>query len=141
MSPGGSEDRAIADLKVEHNGETYFWKRYVPATVTDLTQWLVDLEGSIAAEIDYKLAQWEALEPKVREIEDPITGEITQYHIDKAEIVSPDYPDYYALRRDKYPPVGEQLGATFKGVGSSEFIAMQEAVAAVKELYPKPAYL
>jgi hypothetical protein len=36
MSPGGDETRALALLKVEHNGLTYDWQAFVPPN-TDLT--------------------------------------------------------------------------------------------------------
>lgn len=139
LTVGGNEDRALADLKVEHNGLTYLWKRYVPAGVNDLTQWLVDIDTSVRAEIDLREAEWSALEPKTRTIEDTV-GESRTVDIPKEEIVCPTIPDYYALRRNAYPPIGEQLGATFKGVESPEFIEMQVRIEAVKALYPKPAY-
>ena len=139
LTVGGNEDRALADLKVEHNGLTYLWKRYVPAGVNDLTQWLLDIDASVRAEIDLRESEWVALEPKTRTIEDTF-GESSTVDIPKEEIVSPTIPDYYALRRNAYPPIGEQLGATFKGVESPEFIEMQARIEAVKALYPKPAY-
>ena len=139
LTVGGNEDRALADLKVEHNGLTYLWKRYVPAGVNDLTQWLLDIDASVRAEIDLRESEWVALEPKTRTIEDTF-GESSTVDIPKEEIVSPTIPDYYALRRNAYPPIGEQLGATFKGVESPEFIEMQARIESVKALYPKPAY-
>lgn len=140
LTVGGNEDRALADLKVEHNGLTYLWKRYVPAGVNDLTQWLLDVEPSVIAEINLREAEWAALEPKTRTIEDPFVGSVTT-DIPKEEVVSPAVPDYYALRRNAYPPIGEQLGATFKGIDSPEFLEMQAKIEAVKALYPKPAFL
>ena len=140
LTVGGNEDRALADLKVEHNGLTYLWKRYVPAGVNDLTQWLQDVDVSVRAEIDLKEAEWTALDPKTRTIENPF-GESTTIDIPKEEIVCPAVPDYYALRRNAYPPIGEQLGATFKGVDSPEFLAMQAKIEAVKGLYPKTSFL
>ena len=56
------EDRAIAILKVEHNGQTYDWQRYVPAGV-DLSDFISGLGPSVGAEIDAKEAEWAALTP------------------------------------------------------------------------------
>ena len=140
LTVGGNEDRALADLKVEYNGTIYLWKRYVPVGVNDFTQRLLDIEASVEAEISAKESQWLALEPKTRAIEDPFTGGSIVVDIPKEEIVRPDVPDYYALRRNAYPSIGEQLGATFKGETSPEYLAVQAKIEAVKVLYPKPIY-
>jgi hypothetical protein len=132
------EDRAIAILKVEHNGQTYDWQRYVPAGV-DLSQFVSGLNASVGAEIDAKEAEWAALTPKTRESLDPMTGETITVDIDKSEVVRPDVPDYYAKRRAEYPALGDQLDAQWKGGDAAT--AMQARIQAVKANNPKPAWL
>ena len=134
MSPGGDETRALALLKVEHNGLTYDWQAFVPPN-TDLTTFITQSESAIKAQIDAKEAAWAALTPKTREVTDPITGETTTVPIEKSEIVRPDIPDYYAKRRAEYPSLGDQLDALWKG-GDAQ-TAMQAQIAAVKAKYPK----
>jgi hypothetical protein len=134
MSPGGDETRALALLKVEHNGLTYDWQAFVPPN-TDLTTFIAQSESAIKAQIDAKEAAWAALTPKTREVIDPITGETKTVPIEKSEIVRPDIPDYYAKRRAEYPSLGDQLDAMWKG-GDAQ-TAMQAQIAAVKAKYPK----
>jgi len=134
MSPGGDETRALALLKVEHNGLTYDWQAGVPPN-TGLTTFMAQSETAIKAQIDAKEAAWAALTPKTREVTDPITGETTTVPIEKSEIVRPDIPDYYAKRRAEYPSLGDQLDALWKG-GEAQ-ANMQAQIAAVKAKYPK----
>jgi hypothetical protein len=134
MSPGGDETRALALLKVEHNGLTYDWQAFVPPN-TDLTTFIAQSESAIKAQIDAKEAAWTALTPKTREVTDPITGETTTVPIEKSEIVRPDIPDYYAKRRAEYPSLGDQLDALWKG-GEAQ-ADMFDRIAAVKAKYPK----
>jgi len=132
------EDRAVAILKVEHNGQTYDWQRYVPAG-SDLSTFIAGLASSVGAEIDAKEAEWAALTPKTREVTDPMTGETTAVDIDKSEVVRPDVPDYYAKRRAEYPALGDQLDAQWKGGDAAT--AMQARIQAVKANNPKPSWL
>ena len=132
------EDRAIAILKVEHNGQTYDWQRYVPAGA-DLSEFISGLGPSVGAEIDAREAEWAALTPKTREVQDPFTGETTTVDIDKSEVVRPDIPDYYARRRADYPALGDQLDAQWKGGDAAA--DMQARIQAVKSKHPKPAWL
>lgn len=134
MSPGGDETRALALLKVDHNGLMYDWQAFVPPN-TDLTTFIAQSETAIKAQIDAKEAAWAALTPKTREVTDPITGETTTVPIEKSEIVRPDIPDYYAKRRAEYPSLGDQLDALWKG-GDAQ-TNMQAQIAAVKAKYPK----
>ena len=126
------EDRAIAILKVEHNGQTYDWMTFVPPD-TDLATYIAASEARIKAEIDAKEALW-AASPKMREVEG-INGTET-VAIDKSEIVRADNPDYYASRRAEYPALADQLDAMWKGADA--MTAMAAKVAAVKAKYPKP---
>ena len=128
------EDRAIAMLKVEHNGQTYDWSLYIPPNV-DLSDYITSKESDIYADIDAKESQWEALTPKTRESVDPFTGETQISDIDKSEIVRPDFPDYYAKRRAEYPPLAEQLDAMWKGGNAST--NMQATINEIKTRYPK----
>ena len=127
------EDRAIAILKVEHNGQTYDWMTFVPPD-TDLATYIATSEARIKAEIDAKEALWAALTPKTREV-DGINGTET-VAIDKSEIVRADNPDYYASRRAEYPALADQLDAMWKGADA--MTAMAAKIAAVKAKYPKP---
>jgi len=126
------EDRAIAILKVEHNGQTYDWMTFVPPDA-DLATYIAASEARIKAEIDAKEALW-AASPKMREV-DGINGTET-VAIDKSEIVCADNPDYYAKRRAEYPALGDQLDAMWKGADA--MTAMAAKIAAVKAKYPKP---
>ena len=126
------EDRAIAILKVEHNGQTYDWMTFVPPD-TDLATYIAASEARIKAEIDAKEALW-AASPKMREV-DGING-IETVAIDKSEIVRADNPDYYAKRRAEYPALADQLDAMWKGADA--MTAMAAKIAAVKAKYPKP---
>ena len=126
------EDRAIAILKVEHNGQNYDWMTFVPPD-TDLATYIAASEARIKAEIDAKEALW-AASPKMREVEG-INGTET-VAIDKSEIVRADNPDYYASRRAEYPALADQLDAMWKGADA--MTAMAAKIAAVKAKYPKP---
>lgn len=135
LTLGGDEDRALASVKVEHNGQTYDWQVYVPPNA-NLSEFIAASEAAVIKQIDAKEAEWAALDPKTRTIEDPITGETTTVPIDKSEIVRPDVPDYYAKRRAEYPKLGDQLDAMWKG--SDDAWAMLAKIQAVKDKYPKP---
>jgi hypothetical protein len=128
------EERALAYIKVEHNGQTYDWQMFVPAN-TALDAYMAASSARIGAEIHAKEAEWVAA-PKTREIEDPMTGEKTTMPIDKSEIVRPEIPDYYAKRRAEYPSLAEQMGAMWKGGDAATEMAAK--VQAVKDKYPKP---
>ena len=134
-SGGLGEDRSIAILKVEHNNQTYDWKVYIPMNA-DLSVYLSSKESDIYADIDAKEALWEALDPKTRTTPDPMTGEPVEYPIDKSEVVAPDFPDYYAKRREEYPSLADQLDAYWKGGTNTS--AMKQRIAAIKSKYPKP---
>ena len=142
-TPPAPETRDVAHIEVVHNGNTYNWMVYV-SQGTSIADSLASMETRIYAEIDYKEAQWAALEPKTKTVLrpfNPITGESTVVvDILKEEVVKPDYPDYYALRRNEYPAIGDQLGGISKGVDSSEYLDILTKIQAVKDKYPKPPY-
>ena len=129
-----NEERGLAYLKVEHNGQTYDWQLFVPQGA-DLSAYIASKEAAIKADIDAKEAAW-AVAPKTREIPDPFGGEPTVVDIDKSEVVRPDNPDYYAKRRSEYPALGEQLDALWKGGEAAA--AMTAKIAEIKAKYPKP---
>ena len=135
-TPPAPETRAIAYLSVEHNGQTYDWMIYVPQDA-NVGEYLAANETAIYNSIDAKEAIWTALEPKTRTVVDPMTNEETVVAIDKSEVVKPDYPDYYALRRSAYPSIGDQLDAFWKGVDSEEYGIILSKIQAVKDQYPK----
>jgi len=132
------ETRALAYLDVDYDSTPYAWQIFIPSSVTDLTQYLLDSTPMVQSQIDAKEAEWAALEPKTRTITDPITGEQITVPIQKDEIVKPDIPDYFALRRSAYPPIGDQLDAFWKGVDSDAYTQMLAKIQAVKDEYPKP---
>ena len=129
-----NEERGLAYLKVEHNGQTYDWQLFIPQGV-DLSAYIASKEAAIYADIDAKEAAW-VVAPKTREITDPMTNETRTVDIDKSEVVRPDVPDYYAKRRAEYPALGEQLDALWKGGDAAAAMAAQ--ILAVKAKYPKP---
>jgi len=136
MSGVANEERALAILQVTHNGQTYEWQAFVPPNTDDLGQFVAEITPRVLAEIDAKEAQWEALDPKTKTVEDVLSGETTVVDIPKSDIVRPDIPDYYAKRRAEYPPLAEQLDAMWKG-GQAQ-TDMLAKIQAVKDKYPKP---
>jgi hypothetical protein len=135
-SVGGDEDRALMDIKVIYNTLTYNWQIYVPRGTTDFNAFIEASKPNIELDIDNKEAAWAALTPKTREIESPPgSGNFITVDILKEEIVKPDIPDYIAIRRNLYPPVGDQLDAIWKGQVSADFNKMQDEIDVVKETY------
>lgn len=134
MTMGGEETRALATVKVIHNDQEYIWQTFVPSE-TNLAEFILESEERIKSEIDAKEAEWTALTPKTREIEDPLTGETTTVDIHKSEVVKPEIPDYFAKRRAEYPSLGDQLDALWKG--GSEQATMLQKIQSVKTKYPK----
>jgi len=134
MSPGGDETRALAMVRVTHNGQIYDWQVFVPPN-TSLDDFLASAESTVKAQIDAKELAWAELTPKTKEVLDPITGDVVTVNIEKSEIVCPDIPDYYAKRRAEYPSIGDQLDAFWKGGAEAE--AMLAKIQAVKDKYPK----
>lgn len=137
FTPEFPETRDLAYLEVKHNGTTYDWQTYIPQGV-NVGEYLQTIEQKIYNEIDAKEAAWVSLDPKTRTILDPFSGEEQIIDIQKDEIVRPDIPDYYALRRAEYPTIGDQLGAMWKGPDSVEFTDMMQKIADIKLKYPKP---
>lgn len=130
------EDRSLAILKVHYNDNTYNWALYIPSN-TDLGAHIEASKSKIQSQIDAKEAEWSALEPKTRTVSSPFDSETVEVPIAKEEIVKPDIPDYYAMRRAAYPSLSDQLGALWKGVDSPEYQAILAQIQAVKNQYPK----
>lgn len=131
------EDRAMAHVEVIVNGETYNWQVYVPADkLSNMDQYFAEIEPSVVDDILKKEAEWQALDPKTKELHDPL-GETIVVDIEKSEIVKPTIPDYYAMRRAEYPSIGDQLDALWKGVNSVEFQAVLDQIQQIKDKYPK----
>lgn len=135
QSQPAPEDRDLVFLDILYNGNSYKWQIYVPVGV-NLSEYLESQKTKIQQQIDAKEAEWEALTPKTRTIENPFGNTIT-VDITKDEIVKPDIPDYYARRRAEYPAIGDQLDALWKGVNSPEFINVMSKIQEVKDKYPK----
>jgi hypothetical protein len=133
-----NENRALAYIDVQHNEKTYNWQIFIPNNIDNIDEFLQSSKQSILNDIDSKEAEWESLDPKTITVEDPMTGQSIDVPINKEQIVKPSIPDYYALRRDEYPSLGDQLDAMWKGLDSQAFSDMQSKIAAVKAKYPKP---
>jgi hypothetical protein len=131
------ENRALAYIEVQHNDNTYNWQIFIPPNVENIDQFLQSAQQSILNDIDLKEIAWTELEPKTRTVPDPISGESIESPISKEEIVKPSIPDYYSLRRNEYPSLGDQLDAMWKGLESQSFIDMQARIAYIKAKYPK----
>ena len=132
------ENRALAYIEVIHNDVKYDWQIFIPPNTDDINEFLQISQESILSDIYSKELIWAALNPKTKTIDDPMTGDPIEVPISKEEIVKPYIPDYYALRRNEYPSLGDQLDAVWKGSDSQAFADMQAKIAAVKAKYPKP---
>ena len=131
------ENRALAYIEVQHNDNIYNWQIFSPPNVENIDQFLQSAQQSILNDINLKELAWTELEPKTRSFPDPMTGQTMEVPISKEEIVKPSIPDYYALRRNEYPSLGDQLDAMWKGTTSQAFLDMQDKIALVKAKYPK----
>lgn len=138
MSDPGGDNRALALLKVDYNGQTYDWQIYIDRGV-DLSEFIGNCNAQIEAQIDAKEQEWAELDPKTRTITDPLSNEERTIPIDKSEIVRPDIPDYKAQRRQAYPDVGDQLDAVWKGYATKHFTDMQMLIYDTKIQFPKGA--
>ena len=132
------ENRALAYIEVNYNDAIYNWQIFIPPNTEDINTYLQSEQQTIINDIYSKELIWASLEPKTRIIDDPMTGESVEVPIAKEEIVKPSIPDYYALRRNEYPSLGDQLDAMWKGLNSQAFLDMQSKIASVKAKYPKP---
>lgn len=131
-----NEPRIIAYLDVTYNGEVFKWPIYIPLETPNIGEYIESVKPSIESQIIRKEAEWNALDPKTKTIDDPFMGQIT-VPIEKSEIIRPDFPDYVAKRRNAYPSVGEQLDAFWKGNSSEEYKRMFSKIDEVKEKFPK----
>lgn len=132
------EERALAHIKVEVDGQTYNWQIFVPKDTTNLDNFLQGQLAFIQQDIRSKETQWTNLNPKTRIIPDPMTGQDKTVDIQKSEIVRPDVPDYATLRRIEYPSIYDQLDALWKGSTSPEYIAMKNTINEIKTRHAKP---
>jgi hypothetical protein len=137
MSVGGNEDRALAFIDVTFNGILYHWQIFIPVGTTDLNAFLNSIIPKVESDISKKESEWALLDPKTRIIVDSIDGSETVVEIQKEEIVKPTIPDYYALRRNAYPSITDQIGALWKGFTDPDYITMQEKILSVKNQYTK----
>lgn len=131
------EERALAHIKVEVDGQSYDWQIFVPKDITNLDVFLQSQFAGIQQDIRAKETQWTNLDPKTRTVPDPMTGQDITVDIQKSEIVRPDIPDYSALRRSEYPSIYDQLDALWKGTTSPDYIAMKNTINNIKNKYLK----
>jgi hypothetical protein len=135
-TPGGDEERDIAYLDVEYNGNIYDWLIYIPQGA-NLGDHIESSKTKIQQDIDAKELEW-SNHPKVKYEQDLMNPGVTiEVQVSKEEVVKPNYPDYYALRRNEYPEIGDQLDALWKGVDSAEFANVMNKIQEVKQKYPK----
>jgi hypothetical protein len=96
----------------------YDWFVLVPPE-QDWQAYVAENEAVIIADVTAKIAEWETTDK-----ETPL-----------ADYVQPEYPDYWAHRKNEYPSIGQQLDALWKG--GQEASAMKATVQSVKDKYPK----
>lgn len=136
-----NETRLLLYITIEYNSNTYNWAIFgPPQPEVDINNYLTIAQPKIELEIDTKEAEWAALDPKTKVIQNEAGDDIT-VDIPKEEIVRPTIPDYYAMRRAEYPTLTDQLGAVFKGPTSPDFLDMLVKIEAVKAKYPKPPWV
>lgn len=143
ISLAGIQDtpgRALAHLDVNLDGKHYKWQVYVPVHA-DLHTWIPAQAQAIEQEMRAKLAQWQELEPKTREVTNELTGITELVPIEPEEIVKPEVPDYWLQRRAAYPDAAQQLEAVFKGERSAEFLQVLDQLAAVRNQFPKQPWI
>ena len=142
-TPGGSETRDIIYLNVEYGANTYSWQWYMPQNSgLSIDDYVTSQATYIQADIDAKEANWAALGPNpTTTMTDMFTGETKTIPIDKTTVVCPTYPDYYALRKGEYPPLSDQIGALMSANTNPTVATLQQQIAAVKQKYPKPAWM
>jgi hypothetical protein len=137
-TPGPPEERLFANLVVDLNGETYKWATFIPISYLNrYDEYIETIKDKIEQQILAKEVEWQALEPKTRVIPSPLGGEDMVVNIQKEEIVRPNIPDYYSLRRNEYPSLGDQIDAMWKGTSSPEYLALQQKIQEIKNKYPK----
>lgn len=132
------EDRALAYVQVDHNGNNYEWQIFIPKSAESAQAFLDSAKQSILDDIDAKELAWSQLDPKTRTVQNPLSGEQTEVPISKDEIVRPSIPDYYILRKNEYPSLSDQMDAVWKGPDSQAFADMKSRILAIKAKYPKP---
>lgn len=136
-----NEERVLLLLSVIYNDEKYEWQRFALPDTTIDANYLNSLIPSVEQEISYKLEQWNSTDKTPTNEIDNLSGDSRQVEINKHDVVKPDNPDYYSLRRNEYPKIGEQLDAFWKGQESTEYKEMIKIIQDIKIKYPKPAYL
>lgn len=141
MPPLGNDDRVKGFVEVVRNQNTYpGWVVFFPPEIEgDFHIYLEDvLKQQIFNDVDRKEALWASLENKEVSSTDPFTQITTTRTIEKSEVVCADDPDYYMLRRAKYPSLADQLDALWKGSDSEAYASMSKTIREIKLKYPKP---
>ena len=132
-----SADRILAYLLITLNDVEYDWSVYIPIDeMGNISDYLDRIAPDIFTEINAKENIWQTMD-KTRVQTDPITGEQISIEINKNEIVRPDIPDYYDLRKQSYPPLGDQMDAVWRGNQSTDYWETYEKIEEVKQKFPK----
>ena len=133
-----NDDRSLADVEVNYNNNDYNWKVYIPSNVSNIDSYLQSIENSIFEDIQHKENIWSNMteEDKIITKTDPETNQTISYTLTKNDIVKPQIPDNYAIRKSLYPSIGEQLDSYWAGPGSSKYQAMLEKIKNIKQTYP-----
>jgi len=136
IAPGSqNDDRTVLIVDIHYNDEIFPWELRMPPTYTmNWDDYIDSNSDKLFLELETKLTEWENLDPKFTEIEDPM-GMTSSVEITREDWVKPTYPDYYALRFREYPSLSEQLDSFWKGDDAIE--SMRDKIAEIKEKYPK----
>lgn len=131
------EERALAHIRVEVDGQLYDWQIFVPKDISNLEEFLQNKLSLIREDIRSKEIEWQNLNPKTKMIEGA-KEDCIEVPIHKHEIVCPDIPDYSCCRRMEYPSIYDQLDALWKGPESQDYINMKNTIDAIKIKHMKP---
>lgn len=129
------EDRILLYLEVIFNNQKYDWIFFCKTSMLEcLTE---ENKQKIYADILVKEEKWKTLKNQTITYQN-FDGTTTKVPYQKSEVVKPDNPDYYAIRRNLYPSIQEQLDALWKGPDSLDFQNMLKTIQQIKENNPKP---
>lgn len=139
-TPPEPETRLLAHVEVTLADQVYDWRVYIPPSVTDRDAYLIQKLPEIVAEIQALESHWEQIkDTPLPDNLDPFQTNTGPQFPRREDVIKPQIPDYYALRRDSYPSLGEQLDAIWKGVNHPDWQRIQTLIQEVKARYPKPS--
>lgn len=133
-----NDDRSLANVEINYNDNIYNWKIYIPSKVSNIDSYLQSIENSIFEDIQQKENIWSNMteEEKIINTIDPETNETIIRTLIKEDVVKPQIPDNYAIRKSMYPSIGDQLDAYWAGPDSPKYQNMLEIIQNIKTSYP-----